>query len=69
MTSQHWNTIFSTKTDSELGWYERDASQTLKFFDLIPQNKSATIFLPGAGTSVLVDELLDKRRSSEQAEK
>ncbi len=58
MTSQHWNTIFSTKTDSELGWYERDASQTLKFFDLIPQNRFATVFLPGAGTSVLVDELL-----------
>ncbi len=58
MTSQHWNTIFSTKTDSELGWYERDASQTLKFFDLIPQSRSATVFLPGAGTSVLVDELL-----------
>jgi len=60
MTAQneHWNAIFSTKTDPELGWYEKDASQTLKFLDEIPQREFATIFLPGAGTSVLVDELL-----------
>lgn len=56
--NQHWNAIFSTKADSELGWYESDVSQTLKFLDLIPHSKNATIFLPGAGTSVLVDELL-----------
>ena len=56
--SQHWNTIFSAKTDPELGWYESNASQTLKFLDLIPQSQNPTVFLPGAGTSVLVDELL-----------
>ena len=60
MLNQHWNAIFSTKTDPELGWYERDAAQTLKFLDLIPGNRSATIFLPGAGTSVLVDELVSR---------
>ncbi|MDQ6953703.1 MAG: class I SAM-dependent methyltransferase [Mariprofundaceae bacterium] len=58
MTSQHWDTIFSTKTDSELGWYESDISQTLKFLNLIPQRENTTIFLPSAGTSLLVDELL-----------
>lgn len=56
--NQHWNAIFSARTDPELGWYESDVSQTLKFLDLIPQSENATIFLPGAGTSVLVDELL-----------
>ena len=56
--NEHWNAIFSTKADPELGWYEKDASQTLKFLDLIPQSEFATVFLPGAGTSVLVDELL-----------
>lgn len=58
--NQHWNAIFSTKADLELGWYERDATQTLKFLDLIPESWTATIFLPGAGTSVLVDELLSR---------
>ena len=58
--NQHWNAIFSTKTDQELGWYERDAAQTLKFLDLIPGSRTATIFLPGAGTSALVDELVSR---------
>lgn len=57
-TNRHWNAIFSARSDPELGWYESDTSQTLKFLDLIPQGKNTTVFLPGAGTSVLVDELL-----------
>jgi len=60
MTGQHWDTIFSTKSDAELGWYESNTSQTLKFLDLIPQHEHATIFLPGAGTSFVVDELLTR---------
>ncbi|HHJ18235.1 MAG TPA: class I SAM-dependent methyltransferase [Gammaproteobacteria bacterium] len=55
---KHWNAIFSAKADHELGWYERDVSQTLKFLRRIPKTGSAIIFLPGAGTSLLVDELL-----------
>ncbi|MEW6078953.1 MAG: class I SAM-dependent methyltransferase [Thermodesulfobacteriota bacterium] len=54
----HWNAIFSKKADTELGWYEKDVSQTIKFLDRIPQDAPAWIFLPGAGTSILVDELL-----------
>jgi hypothetical protein len=57
-SNKHWNAIFSAKTDSELGWHESDTSQTFKFLDLIPQNETTAVFLPGAGTSVLVDELL-----------
>jgi len=58
--NQHWNAIFKPKADPELGWYETDVAQTLKFLDLVPQNDAATIFLPGAGTSALVDELLSR---------
>jgi ubiquinone/menaquinone biosynthesis C-methylase UbiE len=56
--NEYWNTIFSTNADSQLGWYEQDASQTLKFLEQIAQAKPATIFLAGAGTSTLVDVLL-----------
>ena len=56
--TEHWDKIFSTKSDPELGWYEKDSSQTMKFLDEIPHIESATVFLPGAGTSALVDELL-----------
>lgn len=59
-TNQHWNAIFSTKSDTELGWYEADMSQTLKFLDSIPDLNQATVFLPGAGTSLLVDHLLSR---------
>ena len=59
-SNQHWNAIFLAKTNPELGWYERDVAQTLKFLDLIPESRTATIFLPGAGTSVLVDELVSR---------
>ncbi len=58
--NQHWNAIFSRKTDPELGWYENDASQTLKFLNEIPDIGDATLFLAGAGTSVLVDALLPR---------
>ena len=57
---EHWNAIFSAKADPELGWYEKDVSQTLKFLDQIPQAESTMVFLPGAGTSQLVDELLGR---------
>lgn len=62
MTSrkEHWNSIFSTTADPELGWYEKNILQTLKFLEEIPKGESATVFLPGAGTSMLVDELLEK---------
>ncbi len=55
---QHWNKIYSSKTDSELGWYESDVSQTLRFLDSIPESEAGIVFLPGAGTSALIDELL-----------
>lgn len=60
--THHWNSIFSAKADSELGWYEGDVSQTLKFLELIPALDDATVFLPGAGTSLLVDALLERCR-------
>ncbi|MCA1754055.1 MAG: class I SAM-dependent methyltransferase [Spirochaeta sp.] len=55
---QHWNKIFSRSADTELGWYEGDVTQTLRFLDRIPGSKTGMVLLPGAGTSVLVDELL-----------
>lgn len=57
-TTQHWNEIFDTKPDPQLGWYEPDATQTLSFLREIENIASATLFLPGAGTSVLVEKLL-----------
>ncbi|WP_373070010.1 class I SAM-dependent methyltransferase [Sulfurimonas sp.] len=57
---EHWNSIFSKTNDTDLGWYEEDISQTLKFLREIPHSESKTVFLPGSGTSTLVDALLNQ---------
>ena len=60
-SSKHWDTIFSNTTeDSKLGWYEKNPAQTLKLLNQIPEWKKSTVFLPGAGISVLIEELLSK---------
>jgi len=56
--NEHWNEIFKKTDEDKLGWYEDDFSQTLKFLDLIPEWKSSKIFVPGVGTSGLIDLLL-----------
>ncbi len=58
--NQHWNSIFAAKNAEQLGWYETDVSQTLKFLEQVPHIETATAFLPGAGTSLLVDEILHR---------
>lgn len=57
---QHWNAIFASRADAQLGWYERESARTLHMLDLVPRQDAAMAFLPGAGTSVLVDELLGR---------
>ena len=57
---EHWNTIFQTTEDTKMGWYEKSASQTFEMLNQIPDWENSIIFLPGAGTSILVDELAEK---------
>ncbi|GBD92447.1 hypothetical protein BMS3Abin05_00018 [bacterium BMS3Abin05] len=55
---KHWDTIFSDTEDSKLGWYEKNAFPTLELLNQVPEWKKSTVFLPGVGTSVLIEELL-----------
>lgn len=55
--AEHWDTVFSAGNDPDLGWYEHDVSQTLKFFKHIKLDAGQQVFLAGAGTSNLVDVL------------
>jgi SAM-dependent methyltransferase len=59
-SSNHWNTIFSNTEDSKLGWYEKDGFQTLELLNQIPDWEKSTIFIPGAGTSILIEKLLSR---------
>jgi ubiquinone/menaquinone biosynthesis C-methylase UbiE len=56
---EHWNQIFRETEDEQLGWYENDPAQTLRLLNRIPEWESSTFFLPGAGTSVLIETLLE----------
>lgn len=58
MTEQHWNAIFASKPEPELGWHESGTAQTWKFLSRIPHLEESTVFLAGAGTSVLAEELI-----------
>ena len=55
--ASHWNRIYAGRPERELGWYEEDPRRTLAFLDHLPAAAVRTVFLPGAGTSRLVDEL------------
>lgn len=55
--SAHWDTIFETTPDPRLGWYEDEAATTLKMLDAVPDLGDRTAFVPGVGTSVLVEAL------------
>ncbi|NMP30066.1 methyltransferase domain-containing protein [Thalassotalea sp. M1531] len=56
-SSQHWDDIYQLKDDCQLGWFEADAYQTIKFLNQCNISEKSTVFIPGAGTSLLVDEL------------
>ena len=58
--TSHWNSIFGSRPDDETGWYEADAAQTLKFLGDSGWDSQPLVFLPGAGTSILVQALLEK---------
>ncbi len=59
-SSKHWDAIFSGTEDPKLGWFEKDASKTLELLNHIPKWEDSTVFLPGVGTSVLIEELLSR---------
>lgn len=56
----HWNNIFKNTENKDLGWWENDFSQTLKFLEALNINSNTNIFLAGSGTSNLVDELINQ---------
>lgn len=54
----HWDDIFTRKSGADLGWYEGDMQQSLKWLDACGELKHKTVFLAGSGTGLLPDTLL-----------
>ena len=57
-TKDHWDNIFSKTDEAKLGWYEKDTSQTFKLLNEIHELEKPVVFLPGAGTSILIEDLI-----------
>ncbi len=56
---EHWNKTYKNNPEEKLGWYETDLTPTLKMIDKTGLSKSARILNIGAGTSTLIDQLLN----------
>lgn len=56
----YWNTIYTVVDYDKNGWYEKVPEQTLALIEELNLAKDAHIINIGAGTTTLVDELLEK---------
>jgi SAM-dependent methyltransferase len=56
---EHWNRIYTETEEHRLGWYEEDPAPTFDLLCQVEGWEKAAVFLPGAGTSVLAEQLLD----------
>ena len=61
--SKHWDRIFSDSEDASLGWFETDLTTTFRLLDEIENWQESTLFISGAGTSLLIDALMNREVS------
>ncbi|VAX24436.1 hypothetical protein MNBD_IGNAVI01-346 [hydrothermal vent metagenome] len=61
---EHWDKTYSNSHEDKLGWYETDLTPTLEMIDKTGLPKSARILNVGAGSSTLIDELLNLEYSN-----
>jgi len=56
---EHWNTAYN-KEDEQLGWFEANPMQTMELVNACDLQKDATILNAGAGTTTLIDRLIEE---------
>ena len=54
----HWNKTYLNSPEDKLGWFETDLSPTLKLLSISNISKDKKILNVGAGSTTLIDELL-----------
>lgn len=57
---EHWENIYTTKSTTEVSWYQRTPSVSLSLIEAAGIGKKDAIIDVGGGASVLVDCLLDR---------
>lgn len=58
--TKHWEEVYQTKEGVQLGWFEDFPETTLQLIEKCHLNPDATILNVGAGTSTLIDALLER---------
>lgn len=56
---QHWENVFSTKTETEVSWYQKQPKTSIQLIQACKVAKDANIIDIGGGDSYLIDHLLD----------
>ncbi len=59
-TKSHWEKIYSSIDDNQLGWYEADPVPSLELIEQSGIQNQDRILHIGAGTSLLIDRLMEK---------
>jgi SAM-dependent methyltransferase len=54
----HWETVYTTKAENEVSWFEDSPALSLELIDLVRPAQDAAIIDIGGGASRLVDRLL-----------
>jgi hypothetical protein len=57
---EYWCGKYTNADYKKLGWYEEKSTPTLELIEETKVNKSAIIFNVGAGSTTLIDDLLDQ---------
>ena len=57
--TDHWNEVYSKKTEAELSWHQDDPSVALDLMKMAALTVRPSVIDIGAGTSSLMDRLLD----------
>lgn len=60
----HWEQVYRTKRSDEVSWYQSDPATSLALIQQVAPDRGARIIDVGAGTSLLVDRLLEAGYSS-----
>lgn len=56
---QHWETVFTTKAENEVSWYQKEPQTSIQLIQACKVPKDAKIIDIGGGDSYLIDSLLE----------
>jgi SAM-dependent methyltransferase len=56
---EHWNKVYTKNSNTALGWYEAEASQSIQLIERCDISKQSPIVDIGSGASILIPKLLE----------